>query len=301
MSRARQILPGTTYLLTRRCLNRHLFLRPSKFTNQVMLYCLAVAAERYEMSIHQVCVMSNHYHLIATDVEGNLPAFMRYLNEFVAKTMNAHLGRWECFFRPGSYSAVQLTDEQSALEKLAYSITNPVEAGLVSHSQQWPGLCTLPQDIGTSRTVKRPDKLFRKEGPMPESASLTLSPLPDALNSSPETQVARLSALVEESETKAHNEMQRQRRRFLGRQSVRKQDPFDTPVSLDPRRQINPRVAGRDRERRKEALRQLKQFLLDYRVAWLAFRDGVRDVLFPEGTYAMRLHHGVCCGPGSSC
>ena len=296
VTRPRHIVPGDTYLITRRCFARHFFLRPSEFTNQVVLYCLAVAASRFDTLIHQFSVMSNHYHIVLT---GNLPAFMQYLNEFVAKTMNAHLGRWECFFAPGSYSAVKLTDEQSALEKMVYSITNPVDAGLVSQSSAWPGICTLPRDIGTSLTVKRPDKLFRKEGPMPEEATLTLAPLPAALNNSPETQIAELGELVAQKEAALREQLKDDGRCFLGRRAVLKQDPFGTPQSREPRRGLNPRVAGRDRERRREALAQIKAFLADYREAWLKFRDGIRDVVFPHGTYALRLHQGVCCGPGS--
>ena len=118
MSLPRQVLPGTTYLLTRRCIGRQFLLKPLKFTNQMFLYCLAVAAEKYGVLIHPAPVLSHHYHLLATDVRGELPEFMRYLNEFVAKTMNAHYGRWEYFFAPGSYSAVMLTDSAAVLEKM---------------------------------------------------------------------------------------------------------------------------------------------------------------------------------------
>ena len=45
------------------------------------------------LRVHAVCVMSNHYHIVATDVHGNLPEFMHWLNEYTAKCVNAHLGR----------------------------------------------------------------------------------------------------------------------------------------------------------------------------------------------------------------
>jgi len=42
-------------------------------------------------------------------------------------------------------------------------------------------------------------------------------------------------------------------------------------------------------------LSRLTEFLRAYRDAWSAMRAGVRDVLFPAGTYALRVFHGVRC------
>ena len=44
-------------------------------------------------------------------------------------------------------------------------------------------------------------------------------------------------------------------------------------------------------------VRQLKQFIEDYRSAWAALRAGVAGVLFPAGTYWLRVRHGVACVP----
>ncbi len=59
MTAPRQIVPGATYLVTRRCASRQFFLRPSKVVNQVFLYLLAVAAQRYGVEAHAFCVLSN--------------------------------------------------------------------------------------------------------------------------------------------------------------------------------------------------------------------------------------------------
>jgi hypothetical protein len=55
----RQVLPGTTYLVTRRCSERRLFLRPSERVNAIFLYVLAVAAQKYGIDVHAFCVLSN--------------------------------------------------------------------------------------------------------------------------------------------------------------------------------------------------------------------------------------------------
>ena len=49
----RQILPGSTYLITRRCTQRQFLLKPSPLTNQVIAYCYAIA-DRLLHSAHRL-------------------------------------------------------------------------------------------------------------------------------------------------------------------------------------------------------------------------------------------------------
>jgi hypothetical protein len=44
MTPARRVLPGTSYLVTRRCSERRFFLKPCRLTNEIFLYVLAVAS-----------------------------------------------------------------------------------------------------------------------------------------------------------------------------------------------------------------------------------------------------------------
>ncbi len=148
MTAPRQVLPGATYLITRRCASRQFFLRPSKTVNQVFLYVLAVAAQRYGVMVHTVCVLSNHVHLVVTDPQARLPAFHQLLDALVARAMNAWLGRWETFWAPDSYSAVKLLSPVDVVAKAAYVLANPVDAGLVAAGSAWPGLWSAPERIG---------------------------------------------------------------------------------------------------------------------------------------------------------
>ena len=71
------VLAGTTYLVTRRCIGRRFLLRPDQALNELFVYCLGLAAQAHGVRVHALCVMSNYYHLVLTDVEGVLPDFMR--------------------------------------------------------------------------------------------------------------------------------------------------------------------------------------------------------------------------------
>jgi REP element-mobilizing transposase RayT len=296
MSAPRCVVPGNTYLLTRRCSSRQLFLRPGTDVNQIFSFCLAVAAEKSGVLVHAYCVMSNHYHIVATDPHGALPDFMHWLNEYVAKCTNSLLGRWESFWAPGSYSAVVLGDDDAVMERLVYTYTNPVSAGLVRSHVDWPGARSLPEDIGREVEIDRPAGFFRKRGPVPKTAMLCLVPPPGQQHGS--NLLSLLHDRIRVRESEIHGEFERQGRHFMGRRSVLRQSPKSSPVSPEARRGLNPRVASRDKWKRIETLQRLKQFLSDYRIAWNEFARGDRSAVFPFGTYAMQHRFGVQCdGP----
>jgi putative transposase len=295
MTAPRQILPGVTYLVTRRCSERRFFLRPGTVINEIFLYVLAVAARRNRVAVHGYCVLSNHYHLVVTDTAGRLPAFMQDLNSLVARATNAWLGRWEGFWSSeASYSAVKHGDEDDVIRKMAYVLANPVAAGLVRVGREWPGLRTAPEQLGVAKFVaQRPKVFFRADGDMPAIAELTLS-VPEGF-AAPQDFQQRVRDAVEALEDEHRRANEKAQRGFLGRARVLAQKPFVRPASGEPRRQLSPRVAARDKWKRVEALCRLKEFLSTYRTAWSERRAGALDVVFPAGTYQLRLEHGVRC------
>jgi putative transposase len=294
MTAPRQILPNVTYLVTRRCFQRHFLLKPSESTNAILLFLLAVAVRRFGIELHAFCVLSNHLHLVLTDPEGRLPEFERYFDSLVARAINASLGRWESFWAPSSYSAVTLVSPEDIVDKAAYVLANPVAAGLVRHGRDWPGLWSSPEMIESGALeVNRPGVFFRAEGSMPRKASLSLSSPPGFESAAAFRQ--QLSDALTLREGQAAAELSEQGRSFLGIRRVIAQDPLGRPGPGEPRRGLSPRVACRDKWKRIEVLARLKNFIRAYRQAWLALKAGVRDVIFPEGAYWPRLALGVRC------
>jgi REP element-mobilizing transposase RayT len=293
MTAPRRIVQGTTYLITRRCTQRQFLLRPSRSTNEIFRYVLAVAARRFGIEVHAYCVLSNHWHAVVTDPHARLPAFEQYVNALVARAVNASLGRWESFWAPASYSAVTLTSAADIVEKAAYVLANPVAAGLVKHGHDWPGLWSAPESIGGPATiVERPATFFRRSGYMPEKVALELVAPPGY---SAEEFQERLAAALAEREERARSELASEGRVVLGVQKVLAQRPTARPPHAEPRRGLNPRVAGRDKWKRIEALSRLVEFLREYRVAWRAMRAEKPTPVFPAGTYLMRVAYGVRC------
>ena len=293
MTAPRQILPGATYLVTRRCAQRQFLLRPSRTTNETFLYLLAVAAERFGVEVHAFCVLSNHWHAIVTDPEARLPAFHQFLDALVARAVNASLGRWEAFWAPNSYSAVTLACPDDFVEKAAYALANPVAAGLVRSGRLWPGLWSAPERVGGEAfEARRPRHFFDENGLLPGKARLRLTPPPGF---TAEEFRERLAARLAELEAVAAKE---HRGEFLGAVRVLAQKPTARPRPGEPRRGLSPRVASRDKWKRIEVLGRLKEFLRRYRIALAERCAGNLEAVFPRGTYLMRVAHGVPCDFG---
>jgi REP element-mobilizing transposase RayT len=293
-TRPRRIVPGKTYLVTRRCLERRFFLRPDRKSEGNFPYVLAHYAQRHGIQIHAYCVLSNHLHLVLTDTRGRLPAFQQDLGSVLAKSTNACLGRWDTFWEAGSYSAVALENDAAVEEKLVYLLANPVAAGLVRHASEWPGHWSDPHRIGAGPvTIERPTEYFDDEGEMPPSAQLELTP-PPGFEKDP-TFVDRLLESLRRAEDSAAASLGRQGRSFMGVAKVLAQKFLAKPAPGEPRRQLNPRVACKDESKRVAALRQLAEFAHAYGEALDAWRKGKRDALFPPGTWLMRVLHGAPC------
>jgi putative transposase len=180
------------------------------------------------------------------------------------------------------------------MEKMLYVLANPVAAGLVRCGREWPGLWSDPSLIGGDAIVaERPKEFFRAIGNVPASASLRLHRPPgfeadDAFSE-------RLAKALREAEDRAAAELASEGRSFLGAARVLAQKPHAHPTPGEPRRELNPRVACRAKWKRIEALQRLEEFRLAYRKALESWRAGLRDALFPPGTWLMRVQHAAPC------
>ena len=178
--RPRPVIPGSVYMFTRRCSERRFFLRPDALVTNAFWYCLGWAAEKHGMILHAAVAMSNHVHVVASDPRGVYPDFLRDFNGLLARVVNAARGRWEHFWDANQVSAVLLNDQTAQLDKVAYTLTNPV--GLVEKAANWPGATALEAVLtGGMVLAKRPEHFFRTEedgGAMPATVELAFLPPP---------------------------------------------------------------------------------------------------------------------------
>jgi hypothetical protein len=299
MTLPRRVVPGMIQLITRRVLRRTHLLRPDREFNQLCLYLLAVYSKRYDIDVHAIVFMSTHEHLVVTDRGGRIPDFLRDYHRELALGTKV-LRRWDgtlCDSEPTS--RVQLCTSQAVVEKLAYVMANPVDAGLVHRAEDWPGITTLPHELGSkSWTVARPDFYFDPDNSQwPKTATLRLT-MPRTPWDQREVQ-CRVTRELANLEAEAHRRIRTRGWRVLGRSGVLRSSPYAQATSREPLREVNPSfAAGRGQQGAfLEALRILRGFRQAYCRALEKWRAGCRDVIFPAATWQMRWLHGVQVSP----
>jgi len=296
MTEPRRFLPKTTYFITRRCTQRLLLLKPTILTTSIFLYCLALAAKKTGIIIHAVCVISNHYHAIVSDPDTKIAEFYGWLHKYVSKAVNASLGRFENMWSSEKTSVIPLDECQDVLSKIVYTLANPVEARLVARGEKWPGVWLYKRSH--SKTIKRPDVYFREDGTMPEQVDLNIEPPPQFQDMSDQEYEQLVLDELDKREREIRKEMELMGHSFLGVREVMRQRRSSSPRAREKRFGINPRIAAKNKWLRMEAIQRHKEFLLEYREAFKRWKGGDREVVFPAGTYALRIHAGVRCRPG---
>lgn len=291
----RPVLPGSFYMITRRCTQRQFLLRPDATTNNNFTYCLAEAALRFGIDVILPSVMSNHHHTVVFDRHGTVTEFVQHLHKMFAKCQNAFRGRWENLWAAEPVCKVNLVQPKAVLAKLVYAAINPVKDLLVDTVSHWPGVNGLhPLLNDRALHAHRPAHFFREDGSMPAEVTLRLV-IPPELGDPAEVRRI-LRTRVDKIEKHFHALRARTGRRILGRQRVLRQSWRDSPTSHEPRRNLRPRIAARNTWARIEALLRDRQFERDYaaaRAAWLAGDPAV----FPAGTYWLRKFAGVNVAP----
>jgi hypothetical protein len=291
MTLPREVIPGRFYLITRRCTQRQFLLRPDTETNNAFTYCLAEAAGRFGIEVVLPVAMSNHYHAVVFDRHGTLPRFTEHFHKMLAKTMNARRRRWENFWSSEQVCVVHLVDPIDVMRKLVYTATNPVKDHLVDSYVRWPGVNGLGALVNRyPLTATRPIRFFRADGSMPERVSLDLV-IPPELGDFQST-VSELTKQVEAAELEFAAERARTGKRLLGRRAVRRQHWSDSPITIEPRRNLRPTIAAKSVWSRIEAILRNRAFITAYRAARSFWIAGL-PATFPAGTYWLRRFASV--------
>ncbi len=294
MTPPRHNLPGTTWLVTRRCSERRFFLRPDGFVAKAILFVLGYAAAFYGVEVNAACVLSDHWHLVITDVRGRKSAFFRFVHSMIGRAVNGFRGRFEAFWASGKTNMVRLITPDDIVEKMIYVMLNPIRANLVERARDWPGLISLPGDIGAEAVeTRRPGRFFDPRGPLGAVTRLMFVRPPGFEHMSDDEFRALLQERLEAGE-----EALREARGdapVLGADAVLEQDWRSSPKTRAPRFGRVPHIACHDSTLRVQALVDRMRFIEEYRRALKRFAAGAREVLFPFGTLMMRERYRVRC------
>lgn len=302
MTLPRMVFDGTTYLITRTTTGRRFLLRPGGVVNEVFLYCLFRAAKKYGVQVHCVSVESNHFHAVVTDMRGEISRFVQWLDSMVANNLMRHYGRThpsECLdgiWSKDHFSAVVLATPEQIIKSIVYGLTNPVKDGLVRDYRQWPGLNSRPGDwLKPTQHARRPRGLFFSDKSKKHRwAEVKYTVPPMFADRDTEHFVDSVNAMIRDTTKSLRRRLAIENRAFLGVKESLAVNPFDSPQTPRPKGLRSPCfAAGGDTTVLTACLALLRSFRQRYRAAWAQLRQGMKGVVFPAGTYLLRVHHNV--------
>ncbi len=269
-----------------------------KEVTELIGYCLGLCLTRFNIKLHAACFMSNHYHLDVTDPDGEFPAFKCMLNSFLARGFNCLRGRFDKFWSADRACDVELVSDDDVVDRMAYTLANPVSAGLVRRSRRWSGFTTAGNKFGSVMKFERPGFFFDAKNPdVPSEVEIRVV-RPGVLKSLTDEEFEnRLAEAMHELEAKARRRLREEHRRFLGEQRILRQRWNQRPKSFDERFTKTPKVSSRSKWARIAALQRNAIWEAAYAKAYDARLAG-EDSEFPHGTYALRRFAGVRVAQG---
>ena len=271
---------------------------PSPAVNKIVGYWLAVCLERHGLVLHSACFMSNHYHLDVTDTHGNLPAFKNHFNAILARALNALHGRFDKFWSEDRPCDVRILAEEDMLPSMAYTLANPVLAGLVKWGWRWPGFTTVGMQFGETKTFQRPSVFFdAANDELPDTATLVVNRPKILAGLSDERLRADLEREIRVREVAKQDQLRQAGKRFLGEIRVVRQRWTETPQSREARFTRTPTRRSANKWARIAAAQQDSTWKTAYSTAREMFLAGAREVLFPFGSYWVCRFAGAHAAP----
>ena len=292
MCDARLVVPGETYVVMRRCSERRFFLRPDAKVTKMMRFCIAVAAQKYKMQVHAAVVMSNHYHLVVTDLEGNMSLFMAWLNRVSALFLKVwrKRERGETIWSDEKFSSVLLLTPEAVLKQLVYVITNPMRDGLVNGHARWKGFVTKPDACLDKIDAPHPDRDIAAKKEKDSALHITV---PSCFRYMGKDEYV---TMLEEAVAEEEKSLRKSRKGtpFLGMKEVLNKSASSRPTKAERKHlKVNPQFAGVTKEAIEYGKKLIRGFRKAYRDCIERYRRGETDIVFPKGTYWMRHFYNV--------
>lgn len=137
MPRAKRVFSsGGVWHLTHRCHDRK-FLLKFECDRKRWRHWLFQARKRYNLTVLNYIVTSNHIHLLVRDDDNNVPKSMQLISGRTAQEYNLRKSRHGAFWED-RYFATAIATDHHFIRCLVYIDLNMVRAGVVQHPAQWP-------------------------------------------------------------------------------------------------------------------------------------------------------------------
>jgi len=133
--RPRIEIAGYYHIINRGVEQRTIFKEPADYEYFEELMCFHMKG--YGITLHNYCLMSNHYHLLIEITQENLSKFMRQLNMNYAIYFNKKYKRVGHLWQ-GRFKSWYVTDEAYLYTLMLYIEQNPLKAHMVKELKEYP-------------------------------------------------------------------------------------------------------------------------------------------------------------------
>ena len=128
-------IAGFYYIINRGVEQRVVFKESDDYEHFEELMCLY--AKSFKITIHNYCLMSNHYHLLLEIKRANLSKFMRQLNMNYSIYFNKKYKRVGHLWQ-GRFKSWYVIDEAYLYTLMRYIEQNPLNANIVKSLKEYP-------------------------------------------------------------------------------------------------------------------------------------------------------------------
>jgi len=110
---------------------------PIEWAYEYFIELLCHYAQSFQVTIHNYCLMSNHYHLLIQTHQENLSKLMRQINANYAIYFNKKYKRVGHLWQ-GRFQSWYVTDDAYLYTLILYIEQNPLKAKIVKDLQTYP-------------------------------------------------------------------------------------------------------------------------------------------------------------------
>lgn len=285
--------------ITTRTVGARYLLKPSDELNEAIVGVLARAQRFYDVPLHALIFMNNHFHLlISVEDACQMARFMNYVNGNLA-TEAGRFNDWNERFWGRRYQGIIVSnEEQEQYARLRYILSHGCKEGIVAKPQEWPGVNSAQalldgtplKGLWFDRTRENDGRTRRKAFHRLEFASvetLEFTPLPCYQHLSKSAYRRWTAEMVADIEMETTARHKREQTAPLGARIAMAVSPHDRPAH--PKKSWAALFHVATKTVRRELTEAYHWFVAAYREAAEKLRLGDLSAAFPPGSFIPTL------------
>ncbi|MFH1874029.1 MAG: transposase [Pseudomonadota bacterium] len=122
------------HVMNRGNARQNIFTQPKDY--ETFINVLVESIKLWELKVHALALLPNHYHMLIETPLANLSRAMRHINGVYTQRFNRQHQRDGHIFR-GRYKAILVEEDAYLVELIRYIHRNPIKAGLVEFPEKY--------------------------------------------------------------------------------------------------------------------------------------------------------------------